>query len=114
VKPGPRAARDDREQRERHSEPRDDERTEPDGFTRGFAATDDEVDADVSPAVQWMRGVQEDLEGDVFRSTEDLDAFFRDENNREQFEALKAEDPAMARRLEAALTGRGKALASRR
>lgn len=91
--------------------PREDRDT---GYSGGFGG-DGESDApqDASEAVCWMREVFEDLDGDVFRSTADLDAFFADAENIAKFQELQAEDEALAKRLEAALRGRGKALASR-
>lgn len=84
-------------------------------YARGFGALDGgEIEADVSAAVEWMRGVYEDLDADIFKSTADLDAFFADPDNQASFEALQEEDPALARKLEGALRGRGKALAGRR
>lgn len=83
-------------------------------YAGGFGGPDNSAaDEAVSAAVEWMRGVYEDLQGDAFRSTTDLDEFFADPANVRQFEALAAEDKTLATGLEAALKGRGKALASR-
>lgn len=84
-------------------------------FEGGFGAGEPVAgDEDVSEAVLWSRGVFEDLDGDVFQATADIDAFFRNPKNVEMHDALKAEDEALAKRVVAALNGRGKALASRR
>lgn len=103
-----------RDEARRTPERRDEGRGADDDYTRGFGQGEDAGDEEVSDAVQWMRGVFEDLDGDAFRSTADLDGFFGNPDNIAKFEALKSEDPALATRLEAALRGRGKALASRR
>lgn len=71
------------------------------------------ADDEVSDTVRWARELQEDLEGDVFRSTAGLDAFTGDPKNQAMFQALQDEDPAYATRLNAQIRGRGKALASR-
>ena len=82
----------------------------------GFGGAQAEADSDenVSDAVKWMRGIYEDLESDVYQSPADIDAVFNDAAQVAMYDALKAQDGALASRVEAALSGRRKALASRR
>jgi hypothetical protein len=87
--------------------------------TRSFGPSDDgfpgdREDADVSAAVRWMHGVFSALEGDVFSSRADIDAFFANPDNQARFAELADEDEAASKRVVAALNGRGKALAGRR
>jgi hypothetical protein len=78
----------------------------------GFGVTPAE-DGEPSATILWARGVQEDLEGDAWRTVAELDAFTTDPDSIAMFTALQAEDQAYATRLDAAFRGRRKALATR-
>lgn len=79
------------------------------------AETPPETEADTfaHPARTWAQTLRDDLEADAFEGTKELDAFTGDPENTRYFQEYEQIDPEGAKRLNAQIMGRRKALADR-